>query len=218
MPLVVNPLLRDGFFTLTSDPYPPGPPPMASGLQSVASKSSAEHGDGERMTFEQVFREHRNALLAFLRRRTGNEDDAQEAVQECYLRLLQYDFSQPRPPHLWKALLFRIAANHATNLARGARTHYANGHKPLEQVELACEAPSQERQIAAQQDLVLLMQAVRRLTPRCRQVFLLSRVHGKTHAQIAAHCGISVKMVEKHICTALAACRATVGVTKGTVS
>lgn len=191
---------------------------MATELQPVLPEPSTGPDDGGLMTFEQVFQEHRKVLLGFLRRRTGNEDDAQEAVQECYMRLLQYDFNQQRPPHLWKALLFRIAANHAANLARAARAHHASGHKPLEQVELACEAPSQERQVAAQQDLALLMQVVRRLTPRCRQVFLLSRVHGKTHAQIAAHCGISVKMVEKHICNALAACRAKVGSPKETVS
>jgi DNA-directed RNA polymerase specialized sigma24 family protein len=42
-------------------------------------------------------------------------------------------------------------------------------------------------------------------------VFLLSRAQRMTYPQIAAHCGISVKMVEKHIGHALAICMKKVG-------
>lgn len=179
---------------------------------------NAAHADAADHLFEQIFRDHRDALLAFLRRRTGNEEDAKEAVQDCYMRLLQYDFKQPRPPYQWKALLFRIAANHAFNMARDARSRHAGRHRTLDQVELVSEELSQEGRVAVQQELALLTEVVQRLPPRCRQVFLLSRVHGKSHSQIAAHCGISVKMVEKHICTALTACRNRLGVGRGFVS
>jgi DNA-directed RNA polymerase specialized sigma24 family protein len=42
-------------------------------------------------------------------------------------------------------------------------------------------------------------------------VFLLSRASDMTYPEIAAHCGISVKMVEKHISRAIAACLEKVG-------
>ena len=48
--------------------------------------------------------------------------------------------------------------------------------------------------------------AIESLTPRCRQVFLLSRVKGLSYSEIAAQCEISVKMVEKHISHALLVC------------
>lgn len=37
------------------------------------------------------------------------------------------------------------------------------------------------------------------LPPRCRQAFILNRLDGLTHPQVAAAMGISIKMVEKHI-------------------
>jgi DNA-directed RNA polymerase specialized sigma24 family protein len=49
------------------------------------------------------------------------------------------------------------------------------------------------------------------LPPKCQQVFLLSRAQRMTYPQIAVHCGISVKMVEKHISHALEICARKVG-------
>nr|WP_258077542.1 sigma factor-like helix-turn-helix DNA-binding protein [Xanthomonas arboricola] len=48
------------------------------------------------------------------------------------------------------------------------------------------------------------------LPPRCRQAFILNRIDGLTYPQVAAAMDISIKMVEKHISRALAACRAAV--------
>ena len=73
------------------------------------------------------------------------------------------------------------------------------------------QQPSADREIAASQDLEILYEAIENLPPKCRQVFLLSRAQRMTYPQIAVHCGISVKMVEKHICHALAICMKKVG-------
>jgi len=78
-------------------------------------------------------------------------------------------------------------------------------------LELASDQPTADREIAAEQDLELLYDAIEHLPPKCRNVFLLSRVQRLTYPQIAAHCSISVKMVEKHISHALAICMKKVG-------
>jgi RNA polymerase sigma-70 factor (ECF subfamily) len=72
-----------------------------------------------------------------------------------------------------------------------------------------------ERELSAEQDLALLYDVIEGLPPKCRQVFLLSRVKLMTYPEIAKHCGISVKMVEKHISHALAVCTREVGAASG---
>jgi RNA polymerase sigma-70 factor (ECF subfamily) len=76
----------------------------------------------------------------------------------------------------------------------------------VDDVELVSDEPSAERQLSARQDLDILTSTIENLPPKCRQVFLLSRVRRMTYPQIATHCGISVKMVEKHISHALSVC------------
>jgi RNA polymerase sigma factor (sigma-70 family) len=83
--------------------------------------------------------------------------------------------------------------------------------RSLEEVELICELPSAEREIEARQDVELLYQAIAELPPKCQQVFLLSRVRKMTYPEIARHCGISPKAVEKHVSRALAICAQKVG-------
>ncbi len=165
--------------------------------------------DGQ--TFEVFFLEHRLALAAYLRRRAAGEEDVNEILQESYTRILGYGYDGSRPPVVWKSLLYRIATNLALSRGRMERSHNVTAQRSLDEVELVSEAPSQERLVAGQQELALIRQAIQRLSPKCRKVFLLSRTHRKTYPEIARHCGISVKMVEKYISQALAALREAVG-------
>ncbi len=159
--------------------------------------------------FEAAFREHRQALVRFLRRRVGNEEDAAEIAQEAYLRLLRYA-GQVDAPAL-KALLYRIAINLVAMRARELKTRLQQSEVPVEEAEIASGEATQLQQLVDQERLSQLMAAIRSLPEKCRQVFILSRFHDMSYPQIAAHCGISVKMVEKHITKALAVCREKVG-------
>jgi RNA polymerase sigma-70 factor (ECF subfamily) len=156
----------------------------------------------------EVIRRHHDTLLLFLRRRLAVPEDAFDAAQETYLRMLRYEGS--RTIESPRSMLFRIAANVAVDQGRAAVTRRAADHLALDDVELASEEPSGERALASEQDLKMLVAAIDGLPPRCRQVFLLSRVDGMTYPQIARHCGISVKMVEKHVSHALLVCAAKV--------
>ncbi len=166
---------------------------------------------GPAQSFDAFFVEHRRALSAFLRRRTATEDDVQEIVQESYMRILHYGYGDSRPAVVWKSLLYRIATNLAVSRLRSDRAHNVAGQQSVDDIELASEAPSQERTVLAQQELELIREVLSGLSPKCRKVFLLSRTHRKTYPEIAQLCGISVKMVEKYISQALAALRVAVG-------
>jgi RNA polymerase sigma-70 factor (ECF subfamily) len=163
----------------------------------------------EALSVESTIRRYHDSLIRFLRRRLGSAEDASDVAQEAYVRMLQYEGSTTiRSP---SSVLFRIAINVANDMGRAEQARHISSLCRIDDVELPSDLPTPEREIASMQDLELLYEAIERLPPKCQQVFLLSRVQGMTYPEIARHCGISVKMVEKHIGRALAVCLKKVG-------
>jgi len=166
-------------------------------------------GAGEALSVTTVIRRYHDSLLRFLRHRLRIAEDASDVAQETYIRMMQYEGS--RDIQSAPSLLFRIAINVAHDLGRSEKSRRLPDHYPIDDMEIASDQPTPEREVAAAQDLELLYQAIEGLPPKCQKVFLLSRAKRMTYPQIAVHCGISVKMVEKHISHALQICTSKVG-------
>lgn len=170
----------------------------------------------EQICIQEIIRRHHDSLIKFLRRRLSIADDADDVAQETYIRMMKYEGSREiRSP---SAMLFRIAVNVANDHGRAAQSRCSSGHVAIDDLPLASEQPSAERSVLADQNLDMLLDVIERLPPKCKHVFLLSRAEGMTYAEIAQHCGISVKMVEKQISRAVAACLKKVGGTDGITS
>lgn len=150
-------------------------------------------------------KEHHGEFMRFLRRRVAAGPIAAEDIaQEAYIRVLQYEGSRSiRSPYF---LLLRVAMNVMKDLHRAERVRRSNRHFSLGGLNLTSEAPDPERAAVHAEELEQVLDAIAALTPRCREVFLLHRFSHTPYPQIARDCGISVKMVEKHISTALARC------------
>ncbi|HTV85006.1 MAG TPA: RNA polymerase sigma factor [Dyella sp.] len=167
-------------------------------------------GAGEQAhSFDVFIRDQFRNLVQFLRVRTATEQDAEDAAQESMAKLLRYRDSEP--PSAWKQLLYRIAVNVAHDQFRVAQTHRSKDHIGLDGLEIATAEQSPEQRAVHDQQMARLSQAIVALPPKCQRVYLLKRVHDLSHAQIAERCGISVKMVEKHLATALTQLRRKVG-------
>jgi RNA polymerase sigma-70 factor (ECF subfamily) len=151
-----------------------------------------------------VVRSHHQAVLRLLRRRGATPEDALDIAQEAYVRLFRYEgatgIGSPA------AMLFRIACNLATDHGRAAAQRRRVRSFETDDVEIASEQPSAERELAGEQSVAALRCAIAALPPQCRLVFLLSRLDGLTYAQIATRRRISVKTVEKHVSHALRVC------------
>jgi RNA polymerase sigma-70 factor (ECF subfamily) len=173
---------------------------------NIAATNERVH---ETLSVQETIRRYHDSLIRFLQQRLRVKEDAVDIAQEAYIRMMQYEGSTKI--HSPSSMLFRIAINIANDLGRAEAARRVSEQVPLDGLELASPQPSAERQIAASQDLEILYAAIERLPPKCRQVFLLSRAQRMTNRQIAAHCGISMKMVEKHISHALAICMKKVG-------
>lgn len=176
-------------------------PGDVAGEDQVFNSINAGH---EPLSVQYTIRRYHESLIQFLRQRLRVPEDAFDVAQEAYIRMMQYQGSrQIRSP---SSMLFRIAINVANDLGRAELARGASNQCSVDDLDIASDAPSVERQLSAKEDLALLYTVIEALPPKCRQVFLLSRVRRMTYGEIAVRCGISKKMVEKHISHALAVC------------
>ena len=166
---------------------------------------------GERMKtsaqdlgLEELCLRHDAALRRFLARMLRCEETAAEVAQEAYLRLLR--FAPGRAIDDSRAYLFQIAVNVARDrMARERKGDSAAGEHQAE--TLRCPLPDAESATLGRERLRILSNAVDDLPPRCREVFLMSRLDGLRNGEIAERLGISRNMVEKHIIKAMLHCR-----------
>lgn len=157
---------------------------------------------------EAVIRRYENELLRFFQGQvppSAQREDAADLVQESALRLLRY--RDVTSTSSLRMLLFRIGRNLLKDYWRHQRRHSIEESTDLADLVVESEAPSQERIVDGRRRLERLEAALAALPPKCRTVFALSRVSGMTNQQVAAHLGISVKAVEKHLTRALRQCR-----------
>ncbi len=177
---------------------------MSVPMQNIAAELPLPESTRQQLSIKDVIRRYHGSLLSFLRQRVRTPEDAADVAQEAYIRLLQYEGS--REIQSPSSLLFRIAINVANDLGRSEQVRRVSDQCAVDEMEIESERATPEREVAAEQDLDILFATIEQLPPKCRQAFLLSRVECMTYPQIAKHCGISVKMVEKHISHALAIC------------
>lgn len=143
-------------------------------------------------------------LVLYLNRTLGDRQAAADVTQETFLRLLDRKghehIEQPR------AFLYRTAVNLSIDMHRRARVRRTEELEVLDREGVLDERCPQE-QASRDQQLNLLQRALGELSEPCRQAFVLRKVDGCSHTEIAERMGISRDMVEKHIVNAMKHCR-----------
>lgn len=150
---------------------------------------------------ELAFKAHAGELRSFLYRHLKSSETAADLAQETYLRMLR---QPPRKPVLnLRGFIFRIARNLAIDHARsrGTRDQHDQGVAYL--YEVTGESPELFDVVAAREELAVLAGALERLPAQAQRIFLLCRLEGQPHKQVAAEMGISVSNVEKQLAAAL---------------
>jgi RNA polymerase sigma-70 factor (ECF subfamily) len=158
-----------------------------------------------------VFREYYDDLVTYLTMKLRSRDQAVDVAQETFLRVLTREPSGPilQP----RAFLYRTALNLSIDLFRKRRQQAEVALDSEDIQDLLTVPADQERIVESREQVATLYRAILELPPKCRQVFLLHKFKERSHAEIAAHLGISQSMVEKHIIKAIIHCRQRLGET-----
>jgi RNA polymerase sigma-70 factor (ECF subfamily) len=154
---------------------------------------------GDEEAFNEIFRTWYAPLVrsaeAILRERAIAEEVVQEVMLELWRRRERLD-----PGGSPQSYLFQSTRNRALNHLRHLRVQQRSA--PLLAMPEAREASAPSQAVAREMGIAL-RGALDDLTPRCREVFELSRVRGLKYTEIAETLGVSVKAVEAQMSKAL---------------
>ncbi len=146
-----------------------------------------------------LFHSHREELLAFAWQQAGSEN-AEDLVQEAYLRMMQH----PNPEAIKnpRAFLYKITRNlgidqhrRQATQARKFNTHYTECEADLEAAADQQLVP--EEHLSAMQTLDRLDSLLMELPELTRYAFVLYRLEGFSHNEVAERLGISVRSSER---------------------
>lgn len=172
----------------------------AEGTQQRGSEEAERIRAGDRNAFRALFVAHYEALCRYACRYVDSLDVAEDLVQEVYFDLWKRRATW-YPRHSARAFLYGAVRNQTLNHQRRTR---ARNHAAGQDVLGSLRSSEDPEEAFRYEELTRLTeQAVSELPPRCRHVYILSREHDLTYAEIAATVGISVKTVETHMGRAL---------------
>jgi transmembrane sensor len=134
-------------------------------------------------------------LRRWLARRLGNPQDAADVAQSSFEQV--YAYAAATPVASPRALLFRAARSLCIDRGRRRQVE-ARAFEELHAAPPA-SAPSAEQLAQEREALAGIGARLARLPRKRREAFVLVRVYGYSHAEVAARLGISSAAVEKHI-------------------
>src|SRR5262245_25601053 len=143
------------------------------------------------MSDSEIFQSHRPLLFSIAYRMLGSASDAEDVVQDAWLRYRGASAGEIRSPKgLATTIVTRLCLDRLKS-ARTAREQYVGPWLPEPVLTPAIEAPDAMLQRSETVTLAFLV-LLETLAPEERAVFLLKEVFEYDHGEIAAMLGISV--------------------------
>jgi RNA polymerase sigma factor (sigma-70 family) len=156
------------------------------------------------MALSDLYRLHARRLERMVARMLGSTGDAADLAQDAFLRAYAAELGDRT--QLSSALLTVTARRLALNEIRNRTRRATDSVGEIEAFGVpAIDNPAVEAERAELRRS--LDSAVAMMPPRCRQVFVMRKLDGMTHQEIAAALGISPKTVERHLTKAITICR-----------
>jgi len=147
--------------------------------------------NGDRQAYAEVVRKHARALAAYAWRMLGNDSEAQDIVQETFLRLwmqAQRWDSQKSSLSTW---LHRIVHNLCIDALRKVR-----GSSADDIAQLLDDSESAEQEVSRVSRQVQLHKAIAALPERQRSALILAHFQGLSNKEVAEMLDVSLEALE----------------------
>ena len=174
-------------------------------MSTPSSPGSLSAGLSASQALQPLYREHHAWLVELLRRRLGSREQAADLAHDTFERILRAGTPQADEPRAYLATVARrLVASH------WRRTALEQAYLQALAAEPEAWAPPPELRLMVLESLAAVSRIIDGMGPRMRQVFLLSRMDGLSHAEIAQALRISPKTVQNTISKAMQHCYAAV--------
>ncbi len=156
---------------------------------------------GDMRAFDALYNKYCKRLHAFVLKFVKREAEADDIIQEVFLKIWEAR-SKIDVYTILESFLFTIAYNTTMSQLRKKvhETKYREYLKSIQKIETADKIINELHFKELNQNVQLLLN---QLTPRQKEIFLLSREQGHTHQEIAKKLNISVNTVKNHMIAAL---------------
>lgn len=144
---------------------------------------------GENEAFMEVYRLIGNSLYGTAVRILGRDADAQDAVQETFVKL--YQKAGSIGPNALSAWLHRVTVNRCLDLLRSRKRAAEEALEPSDDGRESAAVARLSSRPAGTHAKLDLERAVSQLPERARLVFLLHDVEGYRHREVAEALGIT---------------------------
>ncbi len=162
--------------------------------------------DGHADAFEELVRRYQNRLIAIFQNMFGDREQAEDIVQEVFLRVFRARQNYV-PEAKFSTWLFTIAHNVAKNAKRtkarrrevtitGTGDSTAMPANPLEQMAKAASGLMPSRQIDRLERADMVRLAMETLNERQKMAVLLSKFEGMSYADIGKTMGLSTSAIK----------------------
>ncbi len=157
--------------------------------------------NGDMSAFDTIYKKYSRRLYGFVFRYVKQEADAEEIVQEVFIKIWQ-SREKISVYTSFESFLFTIAHNATVNLLKKKATEqkYVEHIKSLQHIGEAYELTDEIHYKELKQKFQGLLNE---LSPRQKEIFQLSREEGLSHKEIAEKLSISVNTVKNHLVTTL---------------
>lgn len=174
---------------------------MTDYLPDNESELLARIAEGDEAAFSQVFHFYYPRLLSFVSRFDQSSGNVDEAIQETFIRVW---ISRDQLPDIdnFRAWLFTIASREAIALIRKNLLKQKTGQAFLKNRPFP--DPATPAELTETGEIKRLVgEAVARMPPARRRIYLMSREEGLKPAEIAARLNLSVSTVKNTLVSAL---------------
>lgn len=166
----------------------------------TANLTDSENISYSEDSFETLFKLHFKALHAYAITILRDEEDAEEIVQQVFLKLWEKRHSLSIEISV-KAYLYKAVYHHCLNHLRDFNTRLKHQGEVQRMTDLHDQPASAGIEMNELQQR--LNKAMNELPEQCRTIFQLSRFENLKYREIAVQLGLSVKTVENQMGKAL---------------